>query len=138
MAQADIGNYLSDILLYLSSLQSDEVHVLQGLAKSTIDSEGDVVGDGKLALLLLAQEAEGLLDVVKEHLSGPSPDPNTLFSELIAREALARYDHEVALAVAEDRPIPPKPTILISHPLIQPDHTFDDDLDHERYGQCNI
>ena len=60
-------------------------------------------------MLLFAEEAEGLLNIVKGHGASSVRQPASLLQELVEREEMERYDHEVALAIHEGRPIPSPP-----------------------------
>ena len=114
MVQLQPVNELDDILSYISKLQISDIDSLQARASN---HSGDAqLDDEELAMLLFAQEAEGLLNFSKDHASGSSS--RSLLEELTAMEEMARYDHEVALAISEDRPIPSPPARRNTQPFV--------------------
>lgn len=116
MVQLQTTNELDDILSYISSLQIADIDSLQARASNHRGAVDDL-NDEELAMLLFAQEAEGLLNITKDYASG-STSHRPLLEELAAREEMARYDHEVALAISEGRPIPPPPTPRNTRPFV--------------------
>ena len=118
---------LEAVLQYISQLDIDDIDDLQ--ARNA--QEDASLTDEELAKLIFAQEAESLLNVTRTHISGLAvPDSNVLIEELIAMEEMARFDHEVALAIAEDRPIPVRPEQPRNRPR-SPTPLFEDD--HDEY-----
>lgn len=115
MVQLRQNNELDDILSYISKLQITDIDSLQARASNHGGDAG--ANDEELAMLLFAQEAEGLLNVTKDHANGSSSQ-RSLLEELTAMEEMARYDHEVALAISEDRPIPSPPTRRNTRPFV--------------------
>jgi len=97
---------LEDVLHYITGLRIDDIDNLQ--SRHALDDTS--LSDEELAKFLFAQEAESLLNVTRDHIAGPSgSDAQTLIDELIAMEEMARFDHEYALALSEDRPLPVRP-----------------------------
>ncbi|THH27022.1 hypothetical protein EUX98_g7161 [Antrodiella citrinella] len=109
---------LEDVLQYISGLRIDDIDNLQ-----SHNALGDVsLSDEDLAKLLFAQEAGHLLNITRDHIAGPSgsASANTLIDELIAMEEMARFDHEYALALSEDRPLPVRPErrlVMVPEPV---------------------
>ena len=101
---------ITDVISYISRLDLQDIHSLQSRAHDT--SSNTALSDQELALALFAEEAEGLLNIAKEHvLHGDDIGPSSLAiqQELEEREETARYDHLVALAISQGNPIPPRP-----------------------------
>lgn len=117
MVHIQSGNELDNLLAYISTLRIDDIDSLQARTSHNSDQSAEIV-DEELAMLLFAQEAEGLLNISKEFATGSSSHTRSLLDELTTMEEMARYDHEVALAISEDRPIPPPPVPKNSRPLV--------------------
>lgn len=100
------GDAITDVLNYITALDLDDIESLQSRSRG---HQKNVLSDEELAWQLFAEEAEGLLNITKQHRSEGSVETWSMLQELLEREEDARYDHEVALAIAEDRPIPPRP-----------------------------
>ncbi len=84
MVQLQPTNELDDILNYISLLQIADIDSLQARASNNHGATGDL-NDEELAMLLFAQEAEGLLNITKDYASGSSSE-RPLLEELAARE----------------------------------------------------
>ncbi|KZT06378.1 uncharacterized protein LAESUDRAFT_714427 [Laetiporus sulphureus 93-53] len=101
---------LTDLLSYISQLGLDDIDDL--LSRNATGS-GDALNDEELALLVFAEEAQGLLNIVKDHVSaapsGVVDDVTTLLDQLVVMEDMARYDREMAIALSEGRDPPPRP-----------------------------
>ncbi|TCD67542.1 hypothetical protein EIP91_012296 [Steccherinum ochraceum] len=99
-----VGDYgLEAVLQYITHLRLDDIEDLQ--TRSAQDASS--LSDEELAKLMFAEEASALLNVTRDHIAGPSThDTRTLMEELAAMEEMARFDHEMALALSEDRPLP--------------------------------
>ena len=99
---------VTDILTYISRLDLDDIDSLQSRSQRKPDAH--YLADEDLAMQLFAEEAEGLLNLAREHRSEDNAAQSlSMLDELLQLEEDARYDHQVALAIAEDRPIPPRP-----------------------------
>ncbi|KAH8100559.1 hypothetical protein BXZ70DRAFT_158368 [Cristinia sonorae] len=119
---------LEDLIQYITHLHLDDIEDLQ--ARNAEDDTS--LSDEELAKLIFAQEAESLLNITRDHIAGPSAaGSQDLIEELIAMEEMARFDHEVALAIAEDRPIPMRPESTRlgrrDRPLRPPSHNESED-----------
>lgn len=99
---------VTDVLSYISRLDLDDIESLQSRSRNKQRDE-EVLSDEELAMLLFAEEAEGLLNITKEYRAEDSSEPRSMLQELLELEEAARYDHQVALAISEGRPIPPRP-----------------------------
>ena len=107
MVQATEYDAVADVLGYISRLDLDDIESLQSRRNKHHDEE--TLSDEELAMLLFAEEAEGLLNITKEHRTETSEEPRSMLQELLDLEDAARYDRQVAWAIAEDLPIPPRP-----------------------------
>lgn len=107
----------ADVFAYISSLSLDDIDTLQSHAPGG----SSTLSDEELAMALFAQEAAGLLNIAKEHAGQSTRHNRSIIEELEEMEALARYDHQVALAIAEDRPIPPMPALPLRRAVSEPD-----------------
>ncbi|KAI0670102.1 hypothetical protein C8Q78DRAFT_167871 [Trametes maxima] len=101
---------LSELLEHISLLRPDQIQEAESArAHASQRSSSDWV----LAFSAFAEEAEALLNVSKDHLSGQdSRRGKDLLDKLIEVEETARYDHMLALALSEGRPPPPMPPHL--------------------------
>lgn len=97
---------IMDIIAYITQLDLDDIESLQERSRHKVET---ALSDEELAMLLFVEEAEGLLNITKGHRAASVPQSGSLLQELMDREELERYDHQVALAISEDRPIPPPP-----------------------------
>ncbi|KAF7789869.1 hypothetical protein EIP86_000817 [Pleurotus ostreatoroseus] len=97
-----------DMIAYITRLDLDDIESLQERSRHK-GQGGTTLSDEELAMLLFVEEAEGLLNIVKGHGASSVRQPATLLQELVEREEMERYDHEVALAIHEGRPIPSPP-----------------------------
>lgn len=95
-----------DIINYITQLELADIESLQERSRHQGET---TLSDEELAMLLFVEEAEGLLNITKGHRAASVRQSGSLLQELMEREELERYDHEVALAISEDRPIPPPP-----------------------------
>ena len=106
-----IGNGIADVISYISRLGLQDIQSLQSRARTGNSSVS--LTDEELALSLFAEEAEGLLNIARGHaFAGANNDDarfSTVSEELEEMEEAARYDHLVALAISQGRPIPPRP-----------------------------
>lgn len=104
---APLGDFgLEAVLQYISHLRIDDIEDLQTRSAQNASS----LSDEELAKLLFAEEASALLNVTRDHIAGPSTHgTRTLMEELLAMEEMAQFDHEMALALSEDRPFPVRP-----------------------------
>lgn len=102
------ANGLASLLQYITLLDDDEIEDLQAFGEdSHVDQELD---DEELARFLFAQEAASLLNMTVDHRSGSTDVlDRSLLDELASIEEMARFDHEMALALAEGRPPPTRP-----------------------------
>ena len=99
---------LEAVLQYISQLDVDDIDDLQARNARNESS----LSDEELAKLLFAQEAESLLNLTRARIAGPSAvGTQNFIEELIAIEEMARFDHELALALSEDRPLPVRPEL---------------------------
>ena len=100
---------VTDVLSYISRLDLDDIDSLQSRSHRK-PQDADYLSDEELAMLLFVEEAEGLLNRAREHRSDDNATESmSMLDELLQLEDDARYDHQVALAISEDRPIPPRP-----------------------------
>ena len=100
---------VADVLSYISRLDLDDIDSLQSHSQRK-RQDVNYLTDEELAMHLFAEEAEGLLNRAREHRSEDnSAESLSMLDELLQLEDDARYDHQVALAIADDRPIPPRP-----------------------------
>ncbi len=108
MVLAPPADGFSDVISYISQLALDDIESLQERSRNKGRDE-EIMTDEELAMMIFAEEAEGLLNIRREHISERSNKPCSMLQELLEMEEAARYDHQVALAISEDRPIPPRP-----------------------------
>ncbi|CAL1696541.1 unnamed protein product [Somion occarium] len=97
------ANGLASVLQYITLLDQDDIEDLQSHTGPSVDV---VLSDEELARLLFAQEASSLLNISKDYASGSSTEGRSLLEELTAMEEMARFDHEMAVALSEGRPLP--------------------------------
>ncbi|KAI0651651.1 hypothetical protein C8Q79DRAFT_49464 [Trametes meyenii] len=101
---------LSELLEHISQLRSDQIQEAEYVRES---AKQRLSSDRVLAFSAFAEEAEALLNVSKDHLSGhDSRRGKDLLDKLIDIEETARYDHMLALALSKGRPPPPMPPRL--------------------------
>lgn len=103
-------NGITDVISYISRLGLQDIRTLQSRAQQRDANTG--LTDQELALALFAEEAEGLLNIARDHVADGINDGSrslTILEELEEMEEAARYDHLVALAISEGNPIPPRP-----------------------------
>ncbi|EKM60894.1 uncharacterized protein PHACADRAFT_247113 [Phanerochaete carnosa HHB-10118-sp] len=110
---------LTDVFAYISRLSLDDIDTLQ----SRVQAGDPALSDEELAMALFAEEAAGLLNVAKGH-AGHSARHRPIVEELEEIEAAARYDHLVALAISEGRPIPPMPALPLRRTISEPDSDY--------------
>ncbi|KAH9950516.1 hypothetical protein B0H21DRAFT_819309 [Amylocystis lapponica] len=116
----------SAVLAYISQLQLEDIDDLQsrshGKARDTSTSDAPL-SDEEFAMMLFAEEAQGLLSVTKDYIMGPAHSGRSLIEELAAMEEMARLDREMALALSEGREPPVRPIIDVP---ARPADTADD------------
>lgn len=97
------------LLIHISRLSLTEIDALQALLDADLSFEH--VSDEDLAIWMFAEEARSLLTIAKEFRDGDEDHGDDLeqflLEELEEIEEMARYDREVAIAISEERPIPP-------------------------------
>ena len=91
----------------MSNMSVREIDDILARRGSSSDTAG--TGDVDLALSLFAEEAEGLLNLVKDHRVDDVVNDGGLLDELVEIEETAHYDHLMAVALSEGRPPPPRP-----------------------------
>lgn len=99
---------LAALLAYISQLGVHDIEKLQArnLDDAASGSHSDhPLNDEEVAMRLFAAEAESLLNITKDHITGV-PDgvqcaPGSLIHELLAVEDMARRDHMLAIALSE-------------------------------------
>lgn len=102
------GTYgVTDVISYISQLDLRGIDDIQSRAHSK--QEDTALTDEELALALFAEEASGLLSVARDRYGQDDSQSHSIMDELEEMEDAARYDHLVALAIHEGRPIPPRP-----------------------------
>ncbi|KAI0085642.1 hypothetical protein BDY19DRAFT_431837 [Irpex rosettiformis] len=107
---SDRRDGIADVISYIAQLDLQDIQALQAQAHTS--SSGPALTDQELALALFAEEAEGLLNVARDHALDRDIDDIGSFAflqELEEMEEAARYDHLVALALSQGNPIPPRP-----------------------------
>lgn len=123
MADPSTTNGLTGLLQYITLLNDDEIEDLKTLGD---DVDVDELDDEGLARFLFAQEAASLLNMTKDHRSSSANEADiSLLDELASIEEMARFDHEMALALAEGRP-PPTRSERPSREQELNDQPFDD------------
>lgn len=127
---------ISDVISYISQLDVQGIEDLQSRAHNK--DEDQIRTDEELAWALFAEEAQGLLNVVKDRALEDESDESSnhsVLEELEAMEEAARYDRLVALAIYEGEPIPPRPRrparSRAGHSLVPQISDEDDDNDGE-------
>lgn len=108
---AHTTNGITEHLAYISSLNLEEIAALQAqqiYLKSPRPLQ--FLNDRQLAMAHFAYEAEGLLNIARDRrYGGDDVSAQDLLAELQEQEDSARYDRLVAIAIATDMPIPPRP-----------------------------
>lgn len=114
MTGTQTTNGLASLLEYISLLEDEEIGDIQAFGQDGhVDEELD---DESLARFLFAQEAASLLAMSRDRrMDLPTLSDGDLLDELTAVEDMARFDHEMALALFENRPLPTRPA-PDSHP----------------------
>ena len=100
---------LSELLAHISNLSLGELNTHLSNRRQTA-IPGQPLSDEELSLSLFAAEAEGLLNVAKDHATGVGgPGEDALYDALYEMEQTAQYDRMMAIALAEGRDPPPRP-----------------------------
>lgn len=98
-------------MAHISHLGPSELDTFLAMCDSDPESLASVLDDDELALVLFAQEAEGLLQIARDHMleDNGDEDSDELLDELLRMEENAEYDRTVALALSRDMDPPPRP-----------------------------
>lgn len=99
---------LTALLAHISHLtpyQLDDLLAKRNQTAAPVPS----ISDEELALLLFAEEAEGLLNIAKDHVANEAELEDTLFDALLEAEETAEYDRSMAIALSQGRNPPPRP-----------------------------
>lgn len=99
---------LTALLKMISNMSVQEID--EGIVRHGDSSQTASRSDTNLASSLFAEEAEGLLNVAKDHLIHGVRNED-LLQELLEIEETARYDHLMAVALSEGRDPPPRAPI---------------------------
>ncbi|KAI1797692.1 hypothetical protein LXA43DRAFT_260857 [Ganoderma leucocontextum] len=110
---------LMEMIANMSVAEIDDV-----LAKRRSPSETATTSDVDLAFSFFAAEAEGLLNLAKDHHTDGVVNEG-LADEMLEREETAHYDHLMAIALSEGRDPPPRPPQIHrrNRASSQPQHT---------------
>ncbi|KAI0724353.1 hypothetical protein C8T65DRAFT_563522 [Cerioporus squamosus] len=84
------------------------------------ESRTPSLSDEELSLLLFAEEAEGLLNIAKNHVTSETELEDVLFNALLEVEETAEYDRAIAIALSQGRNPPPRPQPRVRRQDIHP------------------
>jgi hypothetical protein len=109
-----------ELLSLFAACALEDVHDQQASQKGKARHDAPL-NDAEIALRLYAEEAEALAVFSRDRALAHSVDSalttdRTALAEFMREELDARYDHEMALALAQGRPVPPRPQAAQQQP----------------------